>query len=70
MNLFDIISGIEQGYISQRPNLKEMQAIVAGVGWTAEYKYGFCARWYRWVCFYDCEYVLTRNYDDMRNYTA
>jgi hypothetical protein len=70
MNLFDIISKIEQGYINQRPNLKGMQTLVAGMGWTAEYEHGFCLRWYRWVCYYDCKYALIRNYNDMRNYTA
>jgi hypothetical protein len=70
MNLFDIISEIEQGYINQRPNLKEMQALVAGMGWTAEYEHSFCLRWCQWVCYYDCKYALTRNHNDMRNYTA
>lgn len=70
MNLFDIISKIEQGYINQMPNLKEMQALTEGLGWTAEYKHCFPLRWYRWVCYYDCEYTLTHSQNDMRNYTA
>lgn len=70
MTILEIIYGIEQGYINQRPNIKEMRETVAGTGWTAKYKYGFCARWLRWVCYYDCEYVLDRNYDDMRGYTS
>ena len=70
MTILEIISGIEQGYINQRPNIKEMRSAVTSYGWTAEYKYGFWARWARWVRYYDCEYVLTHNYNDMRNYTA
>ena len=70
MTICEIISGIEQGYINQRPNIKETKKRVAGWGWTAEYKHSFWARWWRWVCYYDCEYVLTHNHNDMRNYTA
>ena len=70
MTILKIICGIEQGYINQRPNIKEMRETVAGTGWTAEYKYSFWVRWWRWVCYHDCDYVLDRNHDDMRNYTA
>lgn len=70
MTLFEFLYKIEEGYIQQRPNLKEMQRRVAGLGWTVEYKYGFFKRWWEWVKYYDCEYVLNRKYDDMRNYTA
>lgn len=65
-----MISGIEQGYINQRPCLKEIKKITNGYGWNVSYKYGFWARWWRWVKYYDCEYELTVNYDDSRNYTA
>lgn len=70
MTILKIIYGIGQGYIDQRPNIKEMREVVLGTGWTAEYRYSFWVRWWRWVNYYDCEYVLNRNYDDMRNYTA
>jgi len=70
MNLYRIIGKVKQGYINQRPNIKEMRALTVGLGWTVEYQYTFMGRYLRWLCFYDCEYVLTRNDNDMRGYTS
>ena len=68
--MFEFISKIEQGYINQRPNLQAMKRLINGLGWTVEYKHGFTDRWWMWILYYDCEYELVRNYNDMRNYTS
>lgn len=52
------------------PNIKEMKRLVNGMGWTVEYEYTFTGRWLRWLCLYDCSYVLDRDDNQMRNYTS
>ena len=61
---------IINSYINNLPNIKDMHNKVIGLGWTVEYEYTFLGRWLRWICFYDCTYVLNRKRDDMRNYTS
>lgn len=70
MTLFDFISGIKQGYINQKPNLKEMKRMIDGYGWNVKYKHSFSKRWWWWIKYHDCDYELTANYDDSRNFTS
>ena len=70
MTFLDLMGGIGQGYINNLPNIKDMERLAITIGCSVEYKHGFCVRWQRWVRYYDCEYTLTRNYDDMRGYTS
>ena len=65
-----LLSKIKNAYINNRPDIKAMEALAITIGCSVEYRYGFCARWYAWACFNDCEYVLIRNQNDKRNYTA
>lgn len=70
MGLLELLTKIEDTYINNLPNIKSIRKYVQGTGWIVEYAHGFCGRWWAWLCFNDCEYILTRNNDDMRNYTA
>ena len=70
MGLLELLSKIEATYINNLPDIKGMENLAITIGCTVEYKHGFCARWWHWLCFNDCEYVLNRNNDDTRNYTA
>lgn len=70
MNLLELITKIKDTYRNNLPKIDEMERLVITIGCSVEYRHGFCARWLAWLCFNDCEYVLTRNKDDMRNYTA
>ena len=70
MSLLELLKRMEDAYIGNLPNINEMKALAIKIGCSVEYKHGFWYRWYRWVCFNDCEYVLTHNDNDMRNYTA
>lgn len=68
MGLLELLKKIEDTYINNLPNITGMKRLCEGMGWDAEYRYGFWRRWYNWICFNDCEYVLTHN--DMRGYTS
>ena len=70
MSILELLSKIEATYISNMPNIREMEAIAITIGRSVEYRHGFYRRWLRWICFCDCEYVLTFNDNDMRNYTT
>lgn len=70
MGLLELLSKIEKTYIWNMPDLEYMEKHAITIGCSIEYKYGFCKRWYNWLIFNDCEYVLNRNNDDMRNYTS
>ena len=70
MEPLELISKIEATYINNLPDIKGMERLAITIGCSVEYKHGFCERWWRWICFNDCEYVLNRNYDDMRGYTS
>ena len=66
----DLLTKIKNTYINNLPDLNGMEYLAITIGCSVEYKYGFCARWLAWLCLEDCEYILTRNHNDMRNYTA
>lgn len=70
MGLLELLKKIEKTYIWNMPDLKYMEKYAITIGCSIEYKHGFCQRWYNWICFNDCEYVLNRNDNDMRNYTS
>lgn len=70
MGLLELLKKIEDTYINNLPNINDMEALAITIGCSVEYKHNFYQRWCRWVFFYDCEYVLIRNDNDMRNYTS
>ena len=70
MGLLELLKKIEETYIWNMPDLKYMEKYAITIGCSIEYKHGFCQRWYNWILFNDCEYVLNRNDNDMRNYTS
>ena len=70
MGLLELLKKIEDTYINNLPNITGMKRLCAGMGWDANYRYGFFRRWYNWILFFDCEYVLNRRHNDMRNYTS
>jgi len=70
MGLLELLKKIEDTYINNLPNIEEMKRLCSGMGWDVEYRDGFCQRWYNWLLFNDCEYVLNINDNDMRNYTS
>ena len=69
-NIMDLLTKIINAYIANVPNIKEIEGLAITIGMSAEYELKFWARWYAWLCFHDCQYVLTSNKDDMRNYTS
>jgi len=70
MNLLELITKIENTYINNLPSIKEMERLAITIGCSVKYKLSFFARWKAWIYFRDCEYVLTHNVDDERNYTS
>ena len=71
MGLLELLKKIEDTYINNLPNIAEMKRLCEGMGWDPEYRYGFCKRWWNWICFNDCKYILLgSNHDDMRGYTS
>ena len=70
MGLLELLKKIEDAYILNAPNIETMREFAYTAGYDVEYRYGFCRRWWNWICFYDCEYVLTHNDKYMRNYTS
>lgn len=70
MGLLELLSKIEATYINNLPDIKGIERLAITIGCSAKYKHGFCARWWNWLRFNDCEYILNRNDDDMGNYTA
>lgn len=66
----ELIGAILNTYKNNKPNIKEMERLAITIGCSAEYKHDVFQRWFRWLFLHDCKYVLTRNEDDMRNYTA